>query len=80
MKSLESAEIENTKYKGIKDIKYIFNKEDIYNGINDIKYLFNGTAFSENEDTITHKDIKRDAYYAEKIKKNKTTENHHLNQ
>ena len=42
----------------------------IYNDINDIKYLFN-----ENEDyyadKITHKDIKRGAYYAENIKKNK---------
>ena len=60
----------NTKYKGIKDIRYLFNEEDIYNGINDIKYLFN-----ENEDyydnKITHNDIKRDTYYAEKIKKNK---------
>ena len=27
--------------------------------------------FNENEDKITCKDIKRDAYYAEKIKKNK---------
>ena len=59
----------NTKYKGIKDIRYLFNEEDIYD-INSIKYLPN-----ENEDKITHKDIKRDAYYAEKIKKNqiKTT-------
>ena len=65
----------NTKYKGIEDIKYLFNEEDIYNDINDIQYLFN-----ENEDKITHKespfksiieDIKRDTYYAEKIKKNK---------
>ena len=60
----------NTKYKGIKDIRYLFNEEDIYNGINDIKYLFN-----ENEDyydnKITYNDIKRDTYYAEKIKKNK---------
>ena len=65
----------NTKYKGIKDIKYLFNEEDIYNDINDIQYLFN-----ENEDKITHKEspfksiieyIKRDTYYAEKIKKNK---------
>ena len=61
----------NTKYKGIKYIRYLFNEEDIYNGINDIKYLFNGTQFNENEDKITHKDIKRDACYAEKIKKNK---------
>ena len=61
----------NTKYKGIKYIRYLFNEEDIYNGINDIKYLFNGTQFNENEDKTTHKDIKRDAYYAEKIKKNK---------
>ena len=65
----------NTKYKGIKDIKYLFNEEDIYNDINDIQYLFN-----ENEDKITHKEspfksiieyIKRDTYYAEKIKKSK---------
>ena len=41
-----------TKYKGIKDIRYLFNEEDIYNSINNIKYLFN-----ENEDI----------YYAEKI-------------
>ena len=37
--------------------------------------MFNGIAFNGNEDhyedKITHKDIKRDAYYAEKIKKNK---------
>ena len=64
----------NTKYIGIKDIRYLFNEEDIYNGINDIKYLFN-----ENEDyyaeKTTHKDIKIDAYYAKNIKKNniKTT-------
>ena len=56
---------------GIKDIRYLFNEEDIYNGINDIGYLFNGIAFNENEEKITHKDIKRNAYYAEKIKKNK---------
>ena len=53
-------EILNTKYKDIKDIRYLFHEENIYNDINDIKYLFN-----ENEG------IKRDAYYAEKIKKNK---------
>ena len=65
----------NTKYKSIKDISYLFNEEDIYNDINDIQYLLN-----ENEDKITHKesqfksiieDIKRDTYYAEKIKKSK---------
>ena len=59
-------------YNGIKDIRYLFNEEDLYNAINDIKYLFNGIAFNrinENED----KDIKRDAYYAEKIKKIKIT-------
>ena len=37
------------KYRGIKDIIYLFNEGDIYMGINDIKYLFN-----ENEDKITH--------------------------
>ena len=58
-------------YNGIKDIRYLFNEKDIYNGINDIKYLLNGTAFIENEDKITHKHIRRGAYYAEKIKKNK---------
>ena len=52
----------NTKYKSIKDIRYLFNEKDIYNDINDIKHLFN-----ENED----KDIKIDAYYTEKNKKNK---------
>ena len=26
----------NTKYSGIKDIRFLFNEEDIYNGINDI--------------------------------------------
>ena len=61
-------------YNGIKHIRYLFNEEDIYNGINDVKYFFegiasNGIAFNENED----KDIERDAYYAEKIKKIKTT-------
>ena len=56
----------NTKYKGIKDIRYLFNEKDIYNDINDIKYLFN-----ENEDYYEDKNIKRDAYYAEKIKINK---------
>ena len=30
----------NTKYKGIKDITYLFNEEDIYCSINDIKYFF----------------------------------------
>ena len=35
-----------------------------------ILYFFNGIAFN---DKITHKDIKRDTYYAEKIKKIKTT-------
>ena len=38
----------------------------MFNGI-----AFNGIAFNENEDKLTHKDIKRDAYYAEKFKKNK---------
>ena len=69
----------NTKYKGIKDIRSLFNEEDFCNGVNDIKYLFN-----ENKDyyegKITQKkspfksineDIKRDTYYDEKIKKNK---------
>ena len=56
----------NTKYRGIKDIRYLFNEEDIYNSINNIKY-----SFDENEDKLTHNDIKRDTYYAEKIKKNK---------
>ena len=55
----------NIKYKGIKDIRYLFDEEDI----NDIKYLLNEIAF--NEDKITHKDIKKDTYGAEKIKKNK---------
>ena len=58
----------NTKYKGIKEIRYSFNEEDIYNGINDIRYLFNGIAFNENED--------KDTYYAGKIKKNKTKTTH----
>ena len=31
----------NTKYKDIKDIRFLYNEEDIYSGINDIKYLFN---------------------------------------
>ena len=57
---------QNTKYKGIKDIRYLFNEEHIYNDINDIEYLFN-----ENEDYYEDKDIKRDTYNAEKIKKNK---------
>ena len=60
----------NTKYKVIKDIRYLFNEEDIYNNINDIKYLLNENE-DHHEDKITHKNIKRDAYYAEKIKKNK---------
>ena len=47
----------NTKHKGIKDIRYLFDDNDI----NDTKYLFNEIGF--NEDKITHKDIK--------IKKNK---------
>ena len=92
MKSLGSAEIRNikkiliiSKYQLIrknrikkdlddyKDIRYLFNEEDIYNAINDIKYLFN-----ENED----KDIKRDAYYADKKKRKlkQHTKNLHLNQ
>ena len=52
----------NTKYKGIKDIRYLFDEDDI----NDIKYLFNKIAF--NKDKITQKDIKIDTYCAEKIK------------
>ena len=56
-------------YNGIKDMRYLYNDQDIYNGINDIKHLFNGIAFNKNED----KDIKRNAYYAEQIKKIKTT-------
>ena len=68
-------------YNGIKDIRYLFNEEDIYNAINDIKYLFNGIAFNginENED----KDIKRDTYImlkkSRKLKQH--TKNLHLNQ
>ena len=37
----------NTKCKGIKDIRHLFDEEDIYNGINDIKYLFNEIVFHE---------------------------------
>ena len=55
----------NIKYKGIKVIGCLFDEEDI----NAIKYLFNEIAF--NEDKIIHKDIKIDAYCAEKTKKNK---------
>ena len=50
---------ENTKYKGIKDIRYLFDEKDI----NDIKYLLNEIAFNDiafNEDKIIHKDIKID--------------------
>ena len=66
--------VEEMKNLGSTEIKNIYNEEDIYNGINDIKYLFNGIAFNrivfnENEDN----DIKRNAYYTEKIKKIKTT-------
>ena len=59
----------DTKYKDIKDIRCLFNKEDIYNSINNIKYLLN-----ENKDYYEDKIsdvIKRDTYYAEKIKKYK---------
>ena len=59
-------------YNGIKGIRYLFNEEDIYNAINDIKYLFNGIAFNRTNEN-GYKDIKRDAYYAEKIKKSKIT-------
>ena len=52
----------NTKYKGMKDIRYLFDEDNI----NDIKYLFNKIAF--NKDRITQKDIKIDTYCAEKIK------------
>ena len=41
----------NAKYTGIKDIRYLFDEEDI----NDITYLFNEIAFSEDKD----KDINR---------------------
>ena len=41
-------------YKGIKDIRYLFN-DNIYKGVIDIRYLFNGIA--SNED-----------YYVENIK------------
>ena len=37
----------NTKYKGIKDIRYLFDEKYIYNGINDIQYLFNEIVFDE---------------------------------
>ena len=65
----------DTKYKGIKDIRYLFNEENIYSSINNIKYLLSEDK-DYYEDNITHKesiieDIKRDTYYAEKIKKNK---------
>ena len=46
-------------YKGITDIRYLFN-DKIYKGIIDIRYLFNGIAFNGvafNED-----------YYTENIK------------
>ena len=39
----------NIKYRAIKNIRYLFNEEDIYSGINDIKYLFN-----ENEEKIAN--------------------------
>ena len=74
MKSLGSAEIKNIKEKLIIFKNELIRKNrinnrikkdlDDYNGIKDTKYLFN-----ENED----KDIKRNAYYAEKIKKTETT-------
>ena len=55
-------------YNGIKDIRYLFNEyEDEYE---DIRCLFNENE-DVDEDKITHKDIERDTYYAEKIKKNK---------
>ena len=44
-----------TKYKGIKDIRYLLNEEDIYNSINNIKYLFNENK-DYYEDKITHKE------------------------
>ena len=56
---------------------------DFCNGINDIKYLFNENE-DYYEDKVTQKkspiksineDIKRDTYYAEKIKKNKNKNN-----
>ena len=78
----------NIKYRGIKNIRYLFNEKDIYNGINDIKYLFN-----ENEDKITHnsnikdkeslfkstiEDIKRGLYYVEKMNNETSIKNEHL--
>ena len=41
-------------YKGLKDIRYLFN-DNIYKGIIDIRYLFNGITFNED-------------YYTENIK------------
>ena len=38
----------NTKYKGIKDIRYLFNEYEDED--EDIRYLFNGIAFNEYED------------------------------
>ena len=45
----------DTKYKGIKDIRYLLNEEYIYNSIDNIKYLFNKNKDYE-ELKITHKE------------------------
>ena len=68
----------NIKYRGIKDIRYLFNEEDIYNSINDIKYLL-----KENEDKITHNsNIKhrgiKDIRYLFKENENKITHNSNI--
>ena len=55
---MENLAVKNIKdfneYKGIKDIRYLFN-DNIYKGIIDIRYLFNGIVFNED-------------YYTENIK------------
>ena len=48
----------------------------MFNGISFNVIAFNRIPFNENENKITHKDVKRDTYYAEKIKKNKIKTTH----
>ena len=47
MKNLAEKNIKKLhEYKGIKDIRYLFN-DNIYKGIIDIRCLFNGIVFNE---------------------------------
>ena len=61
----------NTKYKDIKDLEIYLIKKILTMVLMILNICSMELHSMKNEDKITHKDIKRDAYYAEKFKKNK---------